>query len=69
MNILGLILIGTGIIILFVAKLVLRQVPRDYDYDSDDGFLDLLKMTSDILNVIGYIGILIGIIFNIIYYI
>lgn len=63
MGILGLILIGTGVIILFVAIFTRRQVPKDYDYDSDDGFIDLLNMMSSIIRIAGILLIVLGIIF------
>ncbi len=69
MAIIGLILIVIGIIILFVASLVKKQVPRNYDYDSDDGLLEALEEVSNILKIFAYISMIIGVILIIINYI
>ncbi len=61
MRILGLIFVATGIIIVLVARSVTRQVPRDYDYDSDDGFLELLNSMSRLLKMAAYIIMAVGI--------
>lgn len=62
MSILGLILIVTSIIIVVVAVSITRQVPKDYDYENDDGFLDLLKKFSDIFFLFAILLAIIGIV-------
>lgn len=69
MGIIGLILIVVGFIILFVAALVKKQVPRDYDYDSNDGLIDALEEVSKLLKIFAYISIILGIILIIFNYI
>ncbi len=69
MAIIGLILIVVGFIILFVATLVKKQVPRNYDYDSNDGLLEALEEISKILRIFAYISMILGIILIIFNYI
>lgn len=69
MNILGIIIIITGLGLFFAGRLTKRGLPPNYDGASDDGFLELLCSVGKTLEIAGGIFIVIGVICFILSYV
>ena len=61
MNILGIIIIITGMGLFFAGRLTKRSLPPDYDGSSDDGFLELLCSVGKTLEIAGGVFVVIGV--------
>ncbi|MGN0438588.1 MAG: hypothetical protein ACI4F4_08710 [Lachnospiraceae bacterium] len=61
MNILGIILIITGMGLFFAGRLTKKSLPPDYDAVADDGFYELLCSVGRVLEIAGCIFVVIGI--------
>lgn len=60
MNILGMIIVITGIALIFAGRLTRRSLPPDYHMDADDGFFKLLDSVAKFLERAGGVFVLIG---------
>ncbi len=62
MEILGIIVIVTGIGLLFAGRITSRSLPPDYREEQEDGFLELLKTVGNVISAIGILFILGGLV-------
>lgn len=61
MNILGIIIIITGLGLFFAGNITNKSLPPDYNAAADDGFFELLCSVGKVLKIAGCVFVVIGI--------